>query len=77
MIKFNLRHHMDSKDITTADLVEKTKKLDPNNKGVHRNTISKLLNGNSNGIQFETLDLLCNALKLESSAELIEFVKDE
>jgi len=68
---------MDKNDISTADLVEKTKQLDPDGKGVHRNTISKLLNGNSNGIQFDTLDLLCNALELDSADQLIEFSKDD
>ncbi|MBP1968008.1 DNA-binding Xre family transcriptional regulator [Virgibacillus natechei] len=69
MIKLNLRYQMETKGLSTSKLVELT--------GVHRNTISKLLNGNSNGIQFETLDLLCKALDVDSSCDIVEFVSDD
>ncbi|GAC41607.1 helix-turn-helix domain-containing protein [Paenibacillus popilliae] len=53
-----------------------TKEKDPNGKGLHRNGISKLYNGDTNGIQFETLDLLCKSLEC-TVADLIEYVPDE
>lgn len=67
MIKFKLQDKMTEKGLSTADLVKKT------NNAVHRNTISKLLNGKSAGIQFETLDLICEALGCESVEEIIEY----
>ncbi|MFB4471800.1 helix-turn-helix domain-containing protein [Oceanobacillus caeni] len=75
MIKLKLREKMEAQSLSTAELVKETARIDPNGKGVHRNTVSKLLNGKSNGIQFETLDLFCKALECDL-VDLIEFVPD-
>lgn len=73
MIKIHLSRVMGEKRIKIADLERLTKEQDPNGKGLHRNGISKLYNGDTNGIQFETLDMLCTALEC-TVGDLIEHV---
>lgn len=52
MIKINLRVLMAIHKVNMKDIHEAT--------GISRTTISNLYNENSKGIQFDTLDKLCN-----------------
>lgn len=44
--------------------------------GLHRNGISKILNGKNNGIEYDTLSKLCAALKCNVQ-DIIEYVEDK
>ncbi|MEI3611793.1 helix-turn-helix domain-containing protein [Pseudogracilibacillus sp. SO30301A] len=76
MIEFRLKQILDEKRLSIGDLVELTKQYDATGKGVHRNTVSKLINGNSKGIQFDTLDLFCKALDIDFVDDLIRHERD-
>ena len=77
MIDFKLKQLLDEKDLSIGELVTLTKKHDLLGKGIHRNTISKLINGNSNGIQFDTIDILCKSLDLDFVDDLIRYDRDQ
>ncbi|QUG41303.1 helix-turn-helix domain-containing protein [Psychrobacillus sp. INOP01] len=68
MIRIKLKETMKSKKFNIGTLAEKA--------GMHRNGISKILNGKNSGIEYETLNKLCIALNCEVQ-DIIEFVKDE
>lgn len=57
MIKFNLKNIMKQKNVNISQLNEKT--------GISRNSLSLLINGKSQGIQFETIDRITRALNIE------------
>lgn len=75
MIKVHLSRLMGEKRLKISDLERLTKEQDPNGKGLHRNGISKLYNGDTNGVQFDTLEMLCKALNC-TVADLIEYFPD-
>lgn len=68
MIFIKLKETMLKKNYNIATLAEKA--------GMHRNGISKILNGKNSGIEFDTLNKLCIALECNVS-DIIEFIKDE
>lgn len=63
MIKFRLKEIMENRGIKISELNEET--------GISRNSLSLLINGKSQGIQFDTLEKIANALKINVS-ELFE-----
>lgn len=77
MIDFRLKEILNEKNLSIGDLVELTEQHDPLGKGIHRNTISKLINQNSNGIQFDTIDILCKSLDLDFVDDLIRYDRDQ
>ncbi|MFC9712394.1 helix-turn-helix domain-containing protein [Paenibacillus sp. NPDC056933] len=68
MIKVHLSRIMGEKRINIAELSRLT--------GLHRNGIGKLYNEETDGVKFETLDRICEALDCEVQ-DIIEFIKDE
>ncbi|MDW4086686.1 helix-turn-helix transcriptional regulator [Staphylococcus saprophyticus] len=56
MIKFNLKKVMKQKNINISQLNEMT--------GISRNSLSLLINGKSQGIQFETMEKITKALNI-------------
>lgn len=67
MVKFHLSRIMGEKRLKIADLSRMT--------GLHRNGLTKLYNGDTDGIKFDTLDRLCKALDCTVS-DLLEYVPD-
>ncbi|MCG7331218.1 helix-turn-helix domain-containing protein [Salinicoccus roseus] len=65
MIKFRLKELMDDKGMTIQEMNQIT--------GISRNTLSNMVNGKTNGIQFENLDLLLDALNC-GIGELLEHI---
>lgn len=63
----NLRVLLAEKMISQTELHAKT--------GISRNTISAICRGHSDGIQFDTLDKLCEALEIKPS-DLLKTKKD-
>lgn len=59
MIKFKLKEIMENRGMKISDLNEIT--------GISRNSLSLLINGKSQGIQFDTLERITNALKINIS----------
>lgn len=57
MIKFNLKKVMKQKNLNISQLNEMT--------GISRNSLSLLINGKSQGIQFETIEKITRALNIE------------
>lgn len=57
MIKFKLKEIMEEKGIKIKELNEKT--------GISRNSLSLLINGKSQGVQFETIEKITRALNIE------------
>ena len=68
MIKVHLSRIMGEKRIKIADLARET--------GLHRNGITKLYNEDTDGIKFDTLDVLCKALNCRVS-DIIEYIPDK
>ncbi|MFE6078830.1 helix-turn-helix transcriptional regulator [Paenibacillus sp. JNUCC31] len=68
MIKIHLSRIMGEKRINIADLSRLT--------GLHRNGIAKLYNEETDGVKFDTLNRICEALDCEIQ-DIIEFIKDE
>jgi putative transcriptional regulator len=68
MIKIHLSRIMGEKRINIADLSRLT--------GLHRNGITKLYNEETDGVKFDTLNRICEALDCEIQ-DIIEFIKDE
>ncbi|MDK8193846.1 helix-turn-helix transcriptional regulator [Paenibacillus sp. UMB7766-LJ446] len=68
MIKIHLSRIMGEKRINIADLSRQT--------GLHRNGIAKLYNEETDGVKFDTLNRICEALDCEIQ-DIIEFIKDE
>lgn len=68
MIKVHLSRIMGEKRINIADLSRLT--------GLHRNGISKLYNEETDGVKFDTLNRICEALDCDIQ-DIIEFIKDE
>lgn len=64
MISLNLKQVMDEKGISIQELSDETK--------LSRNTISQMYNGNSKGIQFESLNRLIKVLKVNIFDLIIE-----
>lgn len=58
MIKFRLKEIMENKNLKISDLNEAT--------GISRNSLSLLINGKSQGIQFDTLEKITNALNVDT-----------
>lgn len=63
MIKFKLREIMEKRNIKISDLHQQT--------GISRNSLSLLINGKSQGIQFDTLERIIDALNV-GVGELLE-----
>lgn len=59
MIKFRLKEIMENKGLKISDLNEST--------GISRNSLSLLINGKSQGIQFETIEKITKALNVDIS----------
>lgn len=68
MIKIHLSRIMGEKRINIADLSRLT--------GLHRNGIAKFYNEETDGVKFDTLNRICEALDCEIQ-DIIEFIKDE
>lgn len=68
MIIINLEKTMKKQGYNIGTLAEKA--------GMHRNGISKIINGKNNGIEYDTLNKLCTALDCGVN-EIIEYVKDD
>lgn len=68
MIVIKLRSTMEKRGLNIGTLAERA--------GMHRNGISKILNGKNSGIEFDTLDKLCTALDCNVQ-DIIEYVKEE
>lgn len=68
MIKIHLSRIMGEKRINIADLSRLT--------GLHRNGIAKLNNEETDGVKFDTLNRICEALDCDIQ-DIIEFIKDE
>jgi len=64
MIEFRLKQLMDEKEVSIKQLNEIT--------GIPRNTLSKMINGRTNGIQFDNLNKLVEALEC-GVHELLKF----
>lgn len=60
MIKFNLKKVMKQKNLNISQLNEMT--------GISRNSLSLLINGKSQGVQFETIEKITRALNIEIDA---------
>ena len=56
MIKFNLKKVMKQKNLNISQLNEMT--------GISRNSLSLLINGKSQGVQFETIEKITRALNI-------------
>jgi len=67
MIKIHLSRIMGEKRINIADLSRLT--------GLHRNGIAKLYNEETDGVKFDTLNRISEALGCEIQ-DIIEFIKD-
>lgn len=67
MIKFDLHEALDNRGMTMTKLSELT--------GIGRPTLSKLANGQSQGIQFDTLEKIALTLNVPLT-ELLKFVSD-
>ncbi|MBS4193474.1 helix-turn-helix domain-containing protein [Lederbergia citri] len=67
-IRINLEKVMKEKGYNIGTLAEKAE--------MHRNGISKIINGKNNGIEFDTLDKLCTALDC-NVGDIIEHVKND
>lgn len=72
MIKIHLSRLMGERRLKIADLERMTKNQGD---GLHRNGITKLYHEKTDGIKFETLDVLCKALNCTVS-DLIEYIPD-
>ncbi|MEH7237300.1 helix-turn-helix domain-containing protein [Bacillus sp. JJ1562] len=68
MIKVHLSRIMGEKRYNIADVSKLT--------GLHRNGITKLYNEQTDGIKFDTLEKLCDALECKIS-DILEIVKEE
>lgn len=68
MIKVHLSRIMGEQKLKISDVAKMT--------GLHRNGITKLYNEETDGIKFETLERLCDALECEIS-EMLEIKKEE
>lgn len=66
-IRINLEKVMKEKDLNIGTLAEKA--------GMHRNGISKIINGKNTGIEFETLAKLCTALNCDVG-DILEHIKE-
>ncbi len=67
MIRIKLEETMKNKGYNIGTLAEKAE--------MHRNGISKIINRKNSGIEFETLDKLCNALDCDVQ-DIIEHIKE-
>ncbi|MGX2959514.1 helix-turn-helix domain-containing protein [Peribacillus sp. JNUCC 23] len=68
MIKVHLSRVMGERKLKISDVSKMT--------GLHRNGITKLYNEETDGIKFDTLDKLCEALDCEIT-DLIERIKQK
>jgi putative transcriptional regulator len=68
MIKVHLSRIMGERKLKISDVAKLT--------GLHRNGITKLYNEDTDGIKWETLEKLCDALECEVS-DMLEIVKDD
>lgn len=67
MIKVHLSRLLGERKMKVSELAEKT--------GLHRNGLSRLYNEETDGIKFQTLELICKALDCQIS-DLIEIIED-
>lgn len=67
MIIIKLGETMKREGLNIGTLAEKA--------GMHRNGISKILNGKNNGIEFDTLSKLCAALNCKVQ-DIIQYKKE-
>lgn len=67
MIKVHLSRLLGEHKMRISDLAEKT--------GLHRNGLSRLYNEETDGIKFQTLELICKALDCQIS-DLIEIIDE-
>ncbi|MFK9120731.1 helix-turn-helix domain-containing protein [Peribacillus frigoritolerans] len=68
MIKVHLSRVMGERKMKISDLANAT--------GLHRNGITKLYNEERKGIEFDTLEKLCDALDCDIS-DLLEIIKED
>ncbi len=68
MIKVHLSRLLGERKMKVSELAEKT--------GLHRNGLSRLYNEETDGIKFQTLELICKALDCQIT-DLIEIVEDQ
>jgi len=68
LIRLHLSRIMGEKRLKISDLSRMTE--------LHRNGLTKLYYGETDGIKFDTLDRICKALDC-SVADLIEYVPDD
>lgn len=68
MIKVNLSRMMGERKMNIAEVARKT--------GLHRNGITRLYYEQTDGIKFDTLEKLCEALDCNLT-DLLEIVKDK
>jgi len=68
MIKVHLSRLLGERKMKVSELAEKT--------GLHRNGLSRLYNEETDGIKFQTLELICKALDCQIT-DLIEIVEDK
>ncbi|AST93270.1 Cro/Cl family transcriptional regulator [Sutcliffiella cohnii] len=68
MIKVHLSRLMGERKLKISDLSKMT--------GLHRNGLTQLYNEETNGIKFDTLEKICNALEC-SIEDLLEIIDEE
>lgn len=68
MIKVHLSRLLGERRMKISELAEAT--------GLHRNGLSRLYNENTDGIKFQTLELICKALDCEIT-DLLEIIDDQ
>lgn len=73
MIKVHLSRLMGERRLKISDVERITRE---NGNGLHRNGITKLYNEKTDGVKFETLQALCQALDC-SVGDIIEYIPDE
>ena len=72
MIKVHLSRIMGERRLKIADVARITEE---NGKGLHRNGITKLYNEKTDGVKFDTLEALCEALEC-TVGDLLEYIPD-
>lgn len=68
MIKVHLSRLLGERRMKISELAEAT--------GLHRNGLSRLYNEDTDGIKFQTLELICKALDCEIT-DLLEIIDDQ
>jgi putative transcriptional regulator len=68
MIKLHLSRIMGEKKLKISDVATMT--------GMHRNGVTKLYKETTDGIKFDTLEVLCKALNCKVG-DLVEYIEDD